>query len=126
MNIVPHCKMHQITCDNAKYILCTTRLNSKVLKKAPTKPSTVFLGESLISGVRPRVIPNNGSEIARHVSMFAHTPYVCENIIANDKGGWYPEPNQALQSKNVNQHLSWKEMIHLQNIVHNEVTRADR
>ena len=28
-----------------------------VLKKAPTKPSTVFLGESLNSGVRPTVMP---------------------------------------------------------------------
>lgn len=31
--------------------------NKTVLKKAPTKPSTVFLGESLMSGVLPRVIP---------------------------------------------------------------------
>ena len=30
---------------------------SMVLKKAPTKPSTVFLGESLMRGVRPMVIP---------------------------------------------------------------------
>ena len=30
---------------------------SIVLKKAPTKPSTVFFGESLMRGVRPMVIP---------------------------------------------------------------------
>jgi hypothetical protein len=31
--------------------------NRMVLQKAPTKPSTVFFGESLISGVLPVVIP---------------------------------------------------------------------
>ena len=34
-----------------------TMAKSMVLKKAPTKPSTVFFGESLMRGVRPMVIP---------------------------------------------------------------------
>ena len=33
------------------------RPNNIVEKKAPTKPSTVFFGESLMSGVLPNVIP---------------------------------------------------------------------
>lgn len=31
----------------------------RVQMNAPTKPSTVFLGESLISGVLPKVTPND-------------------------------------------------------------------
>ena len=47
------------------HIMYWYRMNSEpqrrpkmiVLKSAPTKPSTVFLGESLNSGVRPSVTP---------------------------------------------------------------------
>ena len=35
------------------------QIRAKIIveKNAPTKPSTVFLGDSLMSGVRPMVIP---------------------------------------------------------------------
>lgn len=82
--------------------LRTARLKSKVLKNAPTKPSTVFLGESLISGVRPRVIPDHVMSMTiHHVHTLSLTPYICENVIANHKGSWYPEPNQTLPSEGV-------------------------
>jgi len=46
-----------VALDIAPGVYPKTMPKSIVLKKAPTKPSTVFFGESLMRGVRPMVIP---------------------------------------------------------------------
>jgi hypothetical protein len=48
-------------------------LNRRVLQKAPTNPSTVFFGESLIKGVRPTVIPHTYANISLQITNEAGT-----------------------------------------------------
>jgi hypothetical protein len=59
-----------------------TMAKSMVLKKAPTKPSTVFFGESLMRGVRPMVIPQT----------------IGKDVITDDQRGGNPEPDETLEN----------------------------
>ena len=101
---------------------------------APTKPSTVFLGESLISGVLPKVTPNEGNNNLnneeRATRTTLRTAYVRPDVIADDKRRWHPEPDEALhrQAQQVSigpptgsceKYNSWSR--YLENVVDNEV-----
>lgn len=55
-----------------KYVPQMT-LKITVLQKAPTNPSTVFFGESLMSGVRPRVIPQMYAKTSLQITSEAGT-----------------------------------------------------
>jgi hypothetical protein len=58
MKKVPHCpSQQQFKLDTTINFRRTASPNIKVQMNAPTKPSTVFLGLSLINGVRPKSLP---------------------------------------------------------------------
>ena len=55
--LTPRSRTGQIMYWNRINSVPQIRPKMMVLKNAPTKPSTVFLGDSLMSGVRPMVTP---------------------------------------------------------------------
>lgn len=72
-----------------------------VLNNAPTKPSTVFLGDRAISGVRPNSLPKGPGmrdPFAIVAYRFLLTPDVREDVIADDKRRRYPEPNHSFKN----------------------------
>jgi len=47
--------------------------NRRVLQNAPTNPSTVFFGESLIKGVRPTLMPHMYAKVSLQITNEAGT-----------------------------------------------------
>lgn len=86
--------------------------NKIVQRKAPTKPSTVFLGLNLIRGVLPKSLPTNKyayiSNLGCKVGEKIRTANVSHNIVADDQGRRDEEPHQTFK-----------------NIVHDEVAIRD-
>ena len=70
-----------------------------VTKKAPTKPSTVFLGLSLMSWWRPNIIPASQpqSAAALLVTEEAPTANVGRDIVHDDQRRGNPEPDETLR-----------------------------
>lgn len=77
----------------------------RVQKKAPVKPSTVFLGESLMSGVLPQIMPEEESQI-RHQwhterGYKVRTADVGPDVVADDERGREEEPDHTLETLSV-------------------------
>ena len=64
--------------------------------KAPTKPSTVFFGLSLMRGVRPNALPGISLPSPR-TDLAELTADICHDIVADDQRSRHEEPDEALE-----------------------------
>ena len=81
-----------------------------VAKIAPMKPSHVFLGESLMRGVRPRKKPaahtHSPSPTCLPINAHVHTKEISHDVIADHHGDRYKDPENALK-RILNDEIGW-------------------
>lgn len=99
----------------------TAMPNKRVQMKAPTKPSTVFLGLNLIRGVLPKSLPTSK---CAHISNWdnkvkdrTRTANVGHNIVTDDQGRRDEEPHQTFENvvhdeMAIRDHVSYLEKDH--------------
>jgi hypothetical protein len=75
----------------------TARPKIRVQMNAPTKPSTVFFGLSLINGVLPNVLPITDQINLSPTLLLLLTTDVSHHVVADDQRGGDEEPHQPFE-----------------------------
>ena len=89
---INHHQLRMSICDRQ----LTAMPNIKVQMNAPTKPSTVFFGLSLIKGVLPNILPATVSGLL-DMNMVKLTADICHYIVTDDQRCRDEEPYETLE-----------------------------